>query len=73
MHEIESPLLDETEAAEYLRVAVATLRRWRWAGKPPGFNRIGGRVRYERNVLDAFIASCRRRSTTDQGAGAAQP
>lgn len=60
-------LLDEREAAEYLRVAVGTLRRWRWAGKPPAFIKIGGRVRYDVQDLDALITAGRRSSTSDPG------
>ncbi len=62
----ESPLLTETEAASYLRLKVATLRRWRWAGIPElPFHKIGGRVRYSRHDLNDFIASARRTQTGD--------
>ncbi len=50
-------LLTETEAAERLRWRPATLRRRRWAGLPPRFVRIGGSVRYDERVIDAFIAA----------------
>ena len=33
-------LLTETEAARSLGLKVATLRRWRWAGKKPNFLKI---------------------------------
>ena len=65
MLEIESPLLTEHETANYLRLKVATLRRWRWAGRGPAFHRIGGRVRYSHQDLDEFIASSRRTQTGD--------
>ncbi len=67
MNNVESPLFDEKEAADYLHTAVATLRRWRWAGKPPAFIKIGGLVRYEVQTLDDVIRNGRRSSTSDPG------
>lgn len=57
-------LLKEHEAAERLSIEVATLRRWRWAGKGPRFLKIGGAVRYETADLDTFIEASRRCSTS---------
>lgn len=49
-------LLTEVEAAAILRVAVQTLRNWRWRGEGPRFRKIGLRlVRYARADLQAFI------------------
>ncbi len=62
-----SRLLRETEAAPILSVEVATLRRWRWAGKGPSFHKIGAAVRYDPADLDAFIAAAKRTSTSDRG------
>ena len=39
-------LLNEDEAATLLNIKVATLRRWRRAGKPPQFVKIGSSVRH---------------------------
>ena len=64
-------LLNEFEAAERLGLSVKTLRRWRWAGRPPAFVKIGRAVRYEPEVIEALIAAGRRVSTTDTGQGAA--
>jgi predicted site-specific integrase-resolvase len=61
-------LLKEKEAAQRLCLEVATLRRWRWAGKGPCFLKICGAVRYEQADLDAFIEAARRNSTSDLGA-----
>ncbi len=61
------PLLNEHEAAHILGLKVATLRRWRWAGKPPRFLKIGSAVRYDPQVLAEFIEAARRTSTTDTG------
>ena len=60
-------LIREAEAAALLDVEVATLRRWRWAGKGPIFRKIGAAVRYDRADLDAFIEAARRTSTSDAG------
>jgi predicted DNA-binding transcriptional regulator AlpA len=62
-------LLNERQAAQLLNIKVATLRRWRRAGKGPAFLKIGGAVRYDRAELEGFIASARRMSTSDSGAG----
>ncbi len=64
-------LLTELEAAAYLSVEPTTLRRWRWAGHPPGFLKIGGAVRYDPADLREFIESSRRSSTSDIGKEAA--
>lgn len=66
----QSRLINEHEAAGYLAVRVATLRRWRWAGKGPRFCKIGGAVRYDPADLEAFIEAGRRKSTSDPGQGA---
>ncbi len=60
-------LLNESEAATALGLKVATLRRWRWAGKPPEFLKIGSAVRYDPGVLAEFIEAARRTSSTDTG------
>ncbi len=60
-------LLKEREAAGILSVEIATLRRWRWAGKGPRFLKIGGAVRYDPADLVAFIGEARRTSTSDDG------
>ena len=62
-------LLNERRASDLLNVKVTTLRRWRWAGKGPAFLKIGGAVRYDPAELDRFVASARRTSTSDPGAG----
>lgn len=60
-------LLNEFEAAEQLGLSVKTLRRWRWAGRPPNFVKIGYAVRYEPAVIENLIAAGRRVSTSDRG------
>ena len=60
-------LINEIEAALRLGLCPTTLRRWRWAGTGPSFLKIGGAVRYEFAVLEAFIEASRRSSTSDAG------
>lgn len=49
-------LLDESEAAASLSVAVQTLRNWRWKGEGPRYVKVGARlVRYRRGDLAAFV------------------
>lgn len=56
----EDRLLDEHEAAAVLGLSVLTLRRWRWAGKPPAYHKIGALVRYSPGDLQALVAAGRR-------------
>ncbi len=65
------PLVNEDQAAKRLGLSVKTLRRWRWAGRGPGFLKIGFAVRYDPAELRAFIEASRRRSTSDPGPDAA--
>ena len=60
-------LLNELEAAALLSVEPTTLRRWRWAGHPPRFIKIGAAVRYDPETLQKFIDAGRRTSTADRG------
>ena len=62
-----SSLINEIEVAEILDIKVTTLRRWRWAGKPPSFVKLGSAVRYERKTIQQLIDNGRRNSTTDTG------
>jgi predicted DNA-binding transcriptional regulator AlpA len=58
-------LLNECETAALLKLAVPTLRRWRWAGCGPRFAKIGRAVRYDPAELRAYIEAQTRRSTSD--------
>ena len=57
-------LVNETEAARILGLSAKTLRRWRWAGKPPQFYKIGDAVRYDPKELRDFIEAGRRTKTS---------
>lgn len=45
------------DAAAYLNLSVSTLEVWRCLGKGPRYCKIGRRVIYRREDLDAFLAS----------------
>ena len=70
MNESINTLLNERETAHRLGLRVATLRRWRWAGKGPRYLKIEGAIRYDPADLEAFIAAARRTSTSDDGTAA---
>jgi excisionase family DNA binding protein len=57
-------LLTITEAAELLRAPVATLRYWRHLGTGPRSFRLGRRVLYRRDDLQAWVEEQRGRSAT---------
>lgn len=59
--------LSEKEAADYLGLTVHTMRRWRWSGDGPRFLKMGSRCLYPVAELEAYQASCLRRSTSDPG------
>ena len=55
------------DAAEYLGIAQQTLAKLRWAGTSPPYFKIGRQVVYKRVELDAWLATRKRRSTSDTG------
>lgn len=61
-------MLIAEDAAEYLGLATQTLAKMRWSGESPPFFKVGRRVLYERDELDAWLAQRKRRSTSDSGA-----
>lgn len=54
-------------AADYLGLSPATLETLRIRGGGPTFSKLGRRVVYAREDLDAWLAERRRRSTSDPG------
>lgn len=50
------PLLTPKDAAAHLRLAVATLRKWRAKGIGPRYHRLQtGAIRYEQADLDEWV------------------
>jgi excisionase family DNA binding protein len=56
-----------SQAARYLGVSLATIRRWADAGHLACYRTPGGQRRFSRDQLDAFVESLQRSA----GAGAA--
>ena len=59
--------LSEDELAALLQVSTRTLARYREWGWEPAFETADGQVRYRRTVVEAWLASGRRSSTSDPG------
>ncbi len=55
-----------SQAAEYLGVSLATIRRWTDAGHIGCYRTPGGQRRFSRVQLDEFITSMSHESTTHQ-------
>ena len=49
--------LDQRGLAERWRVSTRTLEQWRWQGKGPRYLKIGGRVVYRVEDVEAFEAA----------------
>lgn len=65
-------MLDTREAAARLHLSPRTLEGLRVRGEGPPFIKLGARsVRYAKGDLEEWIASRRRRSTSDAGDGRA--
>ena len=63
------PLLNTTQAANFLGVSKAFLERDRWAGARIPFIKVGARaVRYRASDLNEYLDAQIRTSTSDQGA-----
>ena len=48
--------LNQAELARRWKLSPRTLERWRWLGQPPRFLKIGGRVAYRLEDIEAFEA-----------------
>ena len=63
--------LDQTDLAERWNISARTLERWRWIGEGPRFVKLGGRVRYRLEDVEAYEAQQVRASTAETGAAPA--
>jgi hypothetical protein len=61
------------DAAVHLGLSARTLEKHRCYGTGPVFRKLGGRIVYAIEDLDAWAALGTRRSTSDPGAGFAHP
>ena len=59
--------IDTQRAARLLGLSSKTLSRYRVSGDGPVFHRFGCRIRYRRDDLEAWTATRRRASTSDDG------
>lgn len=64
---VETPLMVESEAAEFLRLATGTLQNKRVRGDGPPFLKLGAKVVYTRDDLLTWAEGQRRTSTSDRG------
>jgi hypothetical protein len=62
-------LLKTPDAALRLGLSPRTLEKHRCYGTGPAFHKLGGRVVYSIEALDAWVALGLRRSTSDPGSG----
>ncbi|MCG9915439.1 MAG: helix-turn-helix domain-containing protein [Phenylobacterium sp.] len=60
-------LLTVEEAAERLRLSVSILNKWRVSGDGPPYLKLGRRVLYGRDQIDAWVSASSRRSTSEIG------
>ena len=60
--------LTQIELSERWTVSPRTLERWRWLGQGPRFLKIGGRVVYRIEDIEAYEAERSRQSTMMAGA-----
>jgi excisionase family DNA binding protein len=71
IHDDRQLVFTSSQAARYVGVSLATIRRWTDAGHISCYRTPGGQRRFSRDQLDGFIASMHRdgparRSETDQ-------
>jgi excisionase family DNA binding protein len=62
-----------SQAASYLGVSLATIRRWTDAGHVSCYRTPGGQRRFARAQLDEFITSMHRETGAEQATSASAP
>jgi excisionase family DNA binding protein len=65
-------LLNVGQAATYLGVSAASLRKWSNQGLVPVYRTPGGQRRYSADDLDEFMRSMRQPTAIEHAAGAAR-
>jgi predicted site-specific integrase-resolvase len=58
--------MSQAELAQRWGISPRTLERWRWIGHGPKFLKLGGRVVYRMQDVEAYEAAQLRSSTTDE-------
>lgn len=54
----DDPLMNTAQAAHYLSYSTDSLAHWRCKGVGPTYLKIGGRIRYRKSDLEAFLNAC---------------
>lgn len=62
---------DTKSAAERLNLRPKTLENWRSQGLGPAFFKVGGKIQYDDADIDAWLATRRRTSTSQQASPSA--
>jgi predicted site-specific integrase-resolvase len=62
--------LNQIDLADRWNISHRTLERWRWVGEGPQFVKLGGRVVYRLEDVEAFEAEQLRDRTARQNPGA---
>jgi predicted site-specific integrase-resolvase len=57
--------LNQIELADRWRISHRTLERWRWVGEGPAFLKVGGRVLYRLEDVEAYEQARLRQSTAN--------
>ena len=57
--------LNQIELSRRWSLSPRTLERWRWLGEGPPFIKIGGRVVYRQEDIEAYEAGRRKASTAE--------
>jgi hypothetical protein len=52
------PLLRNDDAAAYMLIKSATLRKWRWQKVGPVYYKMNGAIRYKQSDLDKYMEDC---------------
>jgi predicted site-specific integrase-resolvase len=62
--------LKQRELADRWNISPRTLERWRWVGEGPQYLKVGGRVAYRLEDVEAYERKQLRASTADCGSRA---
>jgi len=65
--------LNQIELSRRWSISHRTLERWRWLGQGPRYLKVGGRVIYRLEDVEAFEAEKARASTGESSSGSTDP
>ena len=60
-------LLTSQEAADFMKISIHTLEKWRSVGKGPPYVRAGRQARYDRETLEKWLLSRTGRESAGNG------